>query len=168
MIKVLGPEETIRRADIQTGHNVLDLGCGSGRITIPAAEKVGPNGKVLAMDLQKGMISKLDKKLRSASIDNIETRQADLDELVFGNEQFDRIILVMLIGELKHPERLFEKLKLILKADGMVSVSEVFPDPHYQSKSRIIKLAKSTGFEIQEEFFSLLALTINLSITKEN
>ena len=164
MIRILGPEETVRRARIEIGQDVLDLGCGSGRIAIPISQAIGPKGRLLALDLQQGMISKLDKKLaKRNALNNIETRQADLDEITFTQQRYDRILMVMLVGELKNPDLLFGKLRSILKEDGRISVSEVLPDPHYQRKSRIRRLAKQNGFEVNEVFSSFLAYTINLS-----
>jgi len=168
MKRVLGSEETVKRARIEAGHHVLDLGCGSGRISIPASKIVGSEGRVLAIDLQKGMISKLNQKLETEGITNIETRIADLDLPELTEDSFDRIIMVMLIGELKNPDSLFQKLRSILNPQGLVSVSEIFPDPHFQNRDRIISVAKKNNLEVVESFGSFLAFTLNLSLIKEN
>lgn len=46
----------IEHLDLQPGMKVLDVGCGPGRLTIPIAEKIGPQGEVVAIDIQPGML----------------------------------------------------------------------------------------------------------------
>ena len=49
-------ELIIRNLDLQPGDDHLDIGCGPGRLTIPVAQQVGPQGAVVAIDLQAGML----------------------------------------------------------------------------------------------------------------
>lgn len=46
----------LRRAQVADGMRLLDVGCGWGRLTIPAAKRVGPNGQVVAFDIQLAML----------------------------------------------------------------------------------------------------------------
>ena len=55
------PRRVIRYSDVRPGHKVLELGCGAGRILIPAAEVIYPN-EAVGIDLQKSMIRQLHKK----------------------------------------------------------------------------------------------------------
>src|SRR6202034_3198551 len=48
----------IENLNLNPGMKVLDAGCGPGRLTIPIAKKVGPQGEVVAMDIQLGMLHK--------------------------------------------------------------------------------------------------------------
>jgi SAM-dependent methyltransferase len=50
------PEVIIAHSGIGPGMSVLDVGCGGGRVTVPAARKAGPKGRVVAVGLQQGMI----------------------------------------------------------------------------------------------------------------
>ena len=52
----------IENSDIRQGMTVLDAGCGPGRVTIPIARAVGLSGQVVAMDIQAGMLAKVQKK----------------------------------------------------------------------------------------------------------
>jgi len=54
---------------IKEGMTVLDVGCGPGFFTVAIAELVGRNGKVLAADLQEGMLQKLQQKIRGTEIE---------------------------------------------------------------------------------------------------
>src|SRR5262249_31016445 len=54
----------LQHAHLQPGMTVLDIGCGPGRLTIPAARQVGPTGKVVALDLQPGMLRRAQEKAK--------------------------------------------------------------------------------------------------------
>src|SRR5262249_16829086 len=61
----------IDRLHLQPGMAVLDVGCGPGRLAIPIAEKVGQGGEVVAMDIQPGMLHRVQEKARAANLGNI-------------------------------------------------------------------------------------------------
>lgn len=61
----------IQHLDLRSGMKVLDLGCGPGRLTIPIARQVGPQGEVTAMDLQDGMLQRTHEKAQAANLSNI-------------------------------------------------------------------------------------------------
>jgi hypothetical protein len=48
-----------------------------------------------------------------------------------------------------------------LKPDGLFLITEVFPDPHYQRRSRVLKLGEAAGFRREAEFGGWLAFTVN-------
>ncbi len=56
------PVKTLRGADIQSGQTVLEVGCGTGFFTIPAAKLIGDQGCLVAMDVLSGFIDKYQKK----------------------------------------------------------------------------------------------------------
>ena len=56
------PVKTLRGADIKPGQSVLEVGCGTGFYTIPAARLIGDQGCLIAMDLHRGLLNKYQKK----------------------------------------------------------------------------------------------------------
>jgi SAM-dependent methyltransferase len=68
---VAGSQTTLDRIDLQPGEYVLDVGSGPGRLAIPAARRVGPNGRVVATDVQPDMLVRLQKRATAASVTNI-------------------------------------------------------------------------------------------------
>ena len=59
-------ETIITHLDLAPGMKVLDAGCGPGRLTLPLAEAVGPQGEVLAMDVQAEMLAQVREKAQAA------------------------------------------------------------------------------------------------------
>jgi ubiquinone/menaquinone biosynthesis C-methylase UbiE len=54
----------VDHADLQPGMRVLDFGCGPGRVTVAAARRVGPEGRVLAVEVQPAMLERAREKVR--------------------------------------------------------------------------------------------------------
>ena len=73
------------------GDSVLDIGTGTGTIAFHAASLVGPDGKVIGVDLSNGMLSEANKKLADSDLNNLEFLLADAEQLAFACNSFDRI-----------------------------------------------------------------------------
>jgi len=63
--------KTLRGADIQPGQTVLEVGCGTGFFTIPAAKLIGDEGCLVAMDALSDFIKQVSKKVQSADLKNV-------------------------------------------------------------------------------------------------
>ena len=93
-------QKTIGLLDLRPGMSVLDAGCGPGRLTIPIAQRVGPDGEVTAMDLQEGMLREVEVRARAANLTNIRFLRAGIGEGKLGRERFDRAVLITVPGEI--------------------------------------------------------------------
>jgi ubiquinone/menaquinone biosynthesis C-methylase UbiE len=136
----------VERLDVRPGMAVLDLGCGPGRLTVPIARKVGPEGGVVAMDIQSGMLQRVREKARAANLTNIEFLQAGAGEGKLGRSRFDRALLVTVLGEIPDREKALREIFDALKPGGLLSVTEVIFDPHFQPRQTVARLARSAGF----------------------
>jgi ubiquinone/menaquinone biosynthesis C-methylase UbiE len=162
MQSVAGSALLIERAGVEPGMRVLDAGCGPGRVTIPLARHVGPQGSVVALDIQAAMLERLAKRIEASGPENIEVVHAGLGQGTLAPEQFDRAIMVTVLGEI--PDRLaaLQEIYGALNPRGLLSITEVLPDPHYQTQGTVRKLAESAGFSVETTFGSLRSFTMNL------
>jgi len=106
----------IEAADIRTGARVLDIGCGCGTSTLAIAERVGPSGRVLGVDISQAMI--VEAKRASRGSRNVEFRLADASRDDFSEARFDRMFSrfgVMFFGD---PVAAFAHLRGALAPDG--------------------------------------------------
>lgn len=85
---------TIARLNLHPGMDVLDVCAGSGASAIPAAEAVGPTGRVVAVDISLGLLALLQGKADARGLRQIEVRAQDLMELDPGGEPFDAVVCV--------------------------------------------------------------------------
>jgi len=75
--------------EIRSGFRVLDIATGTGLLAIEAARKVGPAGKVVGIDVSKGMLAEALRKAAAAELRNIDFVLADAERLEFPRESFD-------------------------------------------------------------------------------
>jgi ubiquinone/menaquinone biosynthesis C-methylase UbiE len=157
----VGPERLIRRFDLAPGMRVLDAGCGPGRLTIPLARAVGPDGEIVALDGQREMIEKLQKRLEAEGIRNVKPVQAVLGEGALGEGGFDRVVLAMVLGEARDRREAARELYAALRPGGVLSVTEIFGDPDHRRPSTIRREVEAAGFRLASRFGGFPAFTLN-------
>jgi len=158
----VGAANIVRRLELQPGMRVLDAGCGPGRVTIPLAKALVPGGEVVAVDIQSEMLRRAREKARSADVTNIRFCQLAIEPGNLGSERYDRAILVTVLGEIPDRQGALEELYRALNPGGILSVTEMIFDPHYQSRRTILSLARAVGFQEKAFFGSRVAYTLNL------
>lgn len=151
----------IENLNIEPGMTILDVGCGPGRLTIPIAQKISDDGKVVAMDVQKGMLSRTRKKAHAANLTNIEFLNAGIGEGKLEHNRFDRALLITVLGEVPDQVSALKESFRALKPGGVLCVTEIIFDPHFQRRSKILRLGSAVGFEEKEVYGSKFAYTIN-------
>ena len=152
----------LSRLELSPGLTILDAGCGPGLLTIPTAQAVGAQGSVLALDVQPGMIKRAQERATEAGLSNIRFLVAGLGEGRLPESAFDRALLVTVLGEI--PDRLaaLREIHRSLKPGGFLSITEVLPDPHYQSSRKTEALTVQAGFRIRNRYGNWFAFTLNV------
>ena len=74
---------------------------------------------------------------------------------------FDRAFLVTVLGEIVDRPAALVEIYGALKPGGVLSITEVIPDPHYQSRKRVRELAEASGFHLEETMGPWWAFTMN-------
>jgi ubiquinone/menaquinone biosynthesis C-methylase UbiE len=160
---VAGAALLLERAGVRPGMRVLDAGCGPGRLTIPAAERVGPAGRVVALDLQPAMLATLARRLAERGIATVTPLQAGPGAGALPAGEFDVALLVTVLGEVPDKLAALREIHGALRPGGVLSITEVLPDPHYQPIRRVQELARAAGFRGDGELFSgLVSYTLNV------
>jgi SAM-dependent methyltransferase len=160
--KVNRAQTIIEHLALDPGMKLLDAGCGPGRLTLPAAGAVGPAGEVLALDIQEGMLAQVREKVEEAGLENVVYLQAALGEGKLPADRFDRAMLVTVLGEIPDQVAALREIYGALKAGGILSVTEIIFDPHFQSRESVLRVAGEAGFEEKGFFGKKLAYTMHL------
>ena len=162
---VAGSETLLDRADVRPGMRLLDVGAGTGRLTLPAADRVGSLGEVIALDVQPAMTSRIRERSTARGLVNVLTVTGRVEEAntvaAITSKPFDRALLVAVLGEIPNRETALGALYTTLGPGGLLSVTEVLPDPHYQTRSTVRALAEGAGFHYERTFGTPLAFTMN-------
>lgn len=118
---------TILEPFVRDGMLVLEPGCGMGFFTIELAQLAGPQGKVIAVDLQPKMLSALGRRARRAGVEaRIETRLASRDGLGIEDlaGKVDFALAFALVHEVPDQSRFFDQLYRALKGGSKLLVAE--------------------------------------------
>jgi ubiquinone/menaquinone biosynthesis C-methylase UbiE len=97
---------------------VADIGAGSGYYTFRFAERIGPTGKVLAVDIQPEMLALIRQRAKKQNIANIETVMGTVSDPRLPEAAVDTILLVDVYHEFSHPYEMTEKMVKALKPGG--------------------------------------------------
>jgi ubiquinone/menaquinone biosynthesis C-methylase UbiE len=119
-------------------------------LLIPAAQRVLPGGEVVGLDIQPGMIERLKARAAQATVLNLTAIVGDATQQHFPAESFDVIYLCTVLGEIPNRQTALRECYAALKPGGLLSITEIFPDPHYQSRAVVQRLARTAGFRLRE------------------
>ena len=157
----VGPERLVERLDLVPGMRVLDAGCGPGRLAIPLAKAVEPGGEVIALDAQREMLEKLEKRAAEADITNLRPLRAGLGENTLREGGFDRALLAMVLGEVRDRPSALREIYAALRPGGVLSVTEIFGDPDYRRPATVRAEVEAAGFRLVRRFGGFPAYTLN-------
>ena len=120
---LMNPVRTLQGAGIQSGQTVLEVGCGTGFFTLPAANLIGDDGLLVAMDVLAKYTERVSEKVRAADLKNVRVVKRDALDTGFDDTSMDQVLL---FGVLPFPflplNRLLPEMHRILKPEGKLSV----------------------------------------------
>jgi ubiquinone/menaquinone biosynthesis C-methylase UbiE len=147
---------------IREGMTVLDLGCGPGFFTTDIARMVGPNGRVIAADLQEGMLQKLRLKLHGSALGSRVTLHQCQEKDMRLSQPVDFALAFYMVHELPDQSSFFTGIWAVLNPRGQILVVE---PPFHVSKQgfeAMVHIAQSVGFAVAERPHVLLSKAVLL------
>jgi demethylmenaquinone methyltransferase/2-methoxy-6-polyprenyl-1,4-benzoquinol methylase len=131
----MNPVKTLRGAGIEPGQTVLEVGCGSGLFTLPAAELIGGHGCLLAMDALSDYTKRVSKKVQAAGLENVRVVKRDALDTGLDAASIDKVLLFGVIPFPSLPlNRLLPEMHRVLKPEGTLAVW-LFPVSGWVPKS---------------------------------
>ena len=119
---------TVDRVALRPGEHVLDVPAGSGASALPAAEAVGPAGRVVAADIAPALLDLARGKAEAQGIGNLELRVADMRALDYADESFDAVTCVFGVFFVPDREELVRSFWRLVKPGGRLAITTWGPD----------------------------------------
>jgi ubiquinone/menaquinone biosynthesis C-methylase UbiE len=119
-------EMTVNLAQVKAGDCVLEVGCGTGTLTLAAKRRAGPSGKVFGIDVIPGMIELSQRKAAQAKED-ITFRSGSIDDIPFPANQFDVVMCSFMIFHMSEEVRRkgITEIYRVLKPQGRLLVLDL-------------------------------------------
>jgi ubiquinone/menaquinone biosynthesis C-methylase UbiE len=153
------PRRVINSLDLKKDLNILEIGCGGGRISLEMAKELEGSGRIVGIDLQRRMIDIFKRRIAKLGYRNLAPIHCDFYNY-FPNNLFDRIVMVTSFGEIPKPDQALTKVRSILKNDGTLMITEVLPDPCYIKRSKLEELLAKAGFTVSGYQSNLVSYTL--------
>lgn len=151
------PTRAVDALRLRRGMVVADVGAGSGYYTVRLSRAVGRDGRVVATDVQPGMLDLIRRRLEREKLTNVSLVQGTIDDPGLPAGTFDMILLVDVYHELAAPQAFVRKLRTALKPDGRLVLIEFRgEDPsvpiqplHKMTVSQVRQELAADGFTIE-------------------
>jgi len=121
------PKENLNNFGLEPKMTVADLGCGTGAYSLAVAQMVGPEGRVLAVDVQKDLLTRVKNDADKAGLSNVEILWGDIEELNgtgIRDHACDAVIVSNILFQTEDKNTFLKEAHRILKPHGKLLLIE--------------------------------------------
>lgn len=107
-------------AELRSGEKVLDVACGTGLVTLPAASMVGPGGSVVGTDISEEMVLRLREAAAQRGLPQVTAERMDAEDLRLPDGTFDVALCALGLMYVPDPRKALEEMLRVLQPGGRV------------------------------------------------
>jgi len=116
------PSEVLDALGLKPGSAVADIGAGPGYFTFKLAERVGSDGKVLAVDVNEDAVRELRQKLADAGLKQVQVILSAPEDPKLPPESLDAALVVNAYHEFREHDRMLQAIRRALKPGGVLGI----------------------------------------------
>jgi len=110
---------------VEPGQTVLDLGCGAGTDLLISAQMVGPEGRVIGVDMTGSMLTRARQSAAAMGLDNVELHQSLIESLPVEDASVDVVISNGVIDLVPDKDAVFGEIDRVLRPGGRLQIADV-------------------------------------------
>lgn len=132
----LGCGNPVALADIRKGETVLDIGSGGGLDVFLASKRVGPEGKVIGLDMTEQMVEKARKNAIKGNYNNVEFKLGEIEDIPVKDNSIDLVMSNCVINLVPDKEKAYREIYRILKPGGRFVISDLVTEKELDESTR--------------------------------
>ena len=152
------PDQVMDALHIAEGTTVADLGAGGGWFTVRLARRVGKQGRVFAVDVQRLMIAAIERRVQREGLGNVQAVLGKLDDPGLP-APVDAVLIVDAFPEMQNPVAVLRNVARMLKPQGRIGIIDYRegeggpgPDPQDRvARASVIATASEAGLKLVDE-----------------
>jgi len=156
----LGCGAPLQHLELAAGETVVDLGSGAGIDALIAARAVGPQGRVIGVDMTPEMLAAARANAAKAGVDHVEFREGRLERLPVDDATVDAVTSNCVINLVPDKRAVFAEIARILRPGGRLVVSDIVLDgelPAIVRENVMAYVGCVAGAELRQDYFENLA-----------
>lgn len=149
-------DRLLELAELKPGDRMLDIACGTGLVTFPAAKAVAPKGSVVATDISDAMVEHVKAEAETRGLQNVTAERMDAEELRFPDGSFDVVLCALGLMYVPDPLASLREMHRVLRPGGRTVVAvwgarnrcgwaEIFPIVESRISSEVCPLFFQLG-----------------------
>ncbi|MCD6484977.1 MAG: class I SAM-dependent methyltransferase [Candidatus Odinarchaeota archaeon] len=143
----VNPYKLLKEAGLKPGQEVLEVGCGPGFFTVPAAEIVGEKGRVYALDVNPVAVENVRRKISKKRLMNVKVLLADATKTGLPDKSVDIAFLFGVIHALDDVTAVMQEMYRVLKSNGILSIQKSW----WSEKRLLDAVTKNNLFSFREK-----------------
>ena len=146
-------ERVMDLLEIKPGSRVADIGAGSGWFTVRSARRVGKDGIVYAVEINRNYLRHIERRAKKEKLANIRAVLGKADDPMLPANSIDAVLLLKTYHEIEEPIRLLRRLRAALRPGALVGVIDRkgIGTDHGLNADVVIKEAQQAGYELVAE-----------------
>jgi len=123
--QAFGADRLLALAGVTAGERVLDVAAGSGALAMAAAQAVGAQGRIVAIDVSERMLARLEAKIAQFGIANVDIHHMDGTALDFRRDYFHGVLCSLGLDRFAEPQRVVSECRRVLRPGGRFGCSSL-------------------------------------------
>ncbi len=152
------PERIMDSIGVYQGMTIGEIGAGHGYFTFRLSERVGPDGKIYANDVQENVLEDIREKCLEQNIQNITTILGTTSDPQYADSSLDMSVMMIAFHDFEKPVEMLVNLKKSLRTGAKVYIIERDPDKwktghdHFWTEDKVVSTIEEAGYIIGKIF----------------